>query len=458
MAQSRIIIIDDEINQIVGGQVKSILAKKIRLKVDLLDKPLVNLRQLQISQTDLIIPVLPAYSSQQEGSLGALLKPDFAVPVLPIIRSEDLERGLDSLFSHTRDFLVSPVREAELLARVRRLMKGNGDWEAETLRARVAETLSLAQLVGEAPGFVSVKQKITRIAQFESTVLVTGETGTGKELCARALHYSSRRAGNAFLPVNCGAIPVDLFENELFGHQKGAFTSAWDSQTGLIAEAEGGTLFLDEIDTLSLSGQVKLLRFLENQSYYVLGSPRARRANVWIIASTNADLSRKVQEGTFRKDLYYRLAVVTLCLPPLRQRTKDIPLLANHFCRVYSKQSGMAVKQLSAGAREVLCAYSWPGNVRELENVIQQSIIQVEHERIMPEDLSIPLPQPGIQVGLNSLRRTKAQVIEQFERAYVMELLRAHGGNVTRAAREANKERRAFGRLIKKYQIEKHQV
>lgn len=192
------------------------------------------------------------------------------------------------------------------------------------------DAVGLAHLVGESSAFVMLKRKLPLLAQCEAAVLLTGETGTGKGLCARALHYLSRRAGKPFLPVNCGAIPVELFERALFGHQKGAFTSAWAAQSGLIAEVEGGTLFLDEIATLSLSAQAKLLRFLEDQTYYVLGSPRPRQADVWIIAATNVELLRKVRDGTLREDFFYRLAVMTLTLPPLRERRADIPCLVAH--------------------------------------------------------------------------------------------------------------------------------
>jgi DNA-binding NtrC family response regulator len=333
------------------------------------------------------------------------------------------------------------------------------DQHGQQKRGKVNESLAepfvLAQLVGEDPAFMEVKRKIPLMARCEAPVLLSGETGTGKEVCARALHYASRRAGKPFLPVNCGAIPVELFESELFGHEKGAFTSAWTAQPGLIAEAEGGTLFLDEIETLSLGTQVKLLRFLQDQTYHTLGSPRPRQADVWILAATNAELTRKVRDGTFREDLFYRLAVMTLTLPPLRERRADIPLLAARFWARYADQRRGEKQQLSPRALEALCHYAWPGNIRELENVIQQVAMLADAQTIEPEDLPIPFSPPSSASRDNPFKQAKAQVIEQFEKAYLTELLRVHQGNVTQAARAAQTERRAFGRLIKKHHIAK---
>ena len=313
----------------------------------------------------------------------------------------------------------------------------------------------LAQLVGADPVFTALKQKLPLIARYGAPVILTGETGTGKELCARALHYLSARAARAFLPVNCGAIPFELFESELFGHQRGAFTGASATQTGLIEEAEGGTLFLDEIDSLSPAAQVKLLRFIENHTYHSLGSARERHADVWIIAATNRDLNEAIRVGSFREDLYYRLAVMNLSLPPLRDRRADVPLLVNHLWSRYAEQRNGDSRQFSRRALEALCQYSWPGNIRELENVIRQLLVLSDVEIIEPEDLPIPVPLPQKLLPTLSFNQARAQIIAQFEKAYVTDLLQSNGGNVSQSAKAAQKERRSFGRLIKKYQLEK---
>lgn len=454
MAQPRIVIqiFDDTPGQAIGAEIQAILERESRYQVYLIGVPLCDERVAWDTGPNLIIPLLPAYKDRAVKLLEMLREKNADTHLLPVLRSEGLNEILDELSLWTQDFLVTPLRAAEVLTRVQRLLS----WNKQERRSKPdVQTGGLARLIGEDPAFVAVKRKLLLVARHEAPVLLTGETGTGKCLCARALHYLSPRSGKPYLPVNCGALPVELFESELFGHQKGAFTGAWSAQRGLIAEAEGGTLFLDEIETLSLGAQVKLLRFLEDYTYYPLGSSRPKQADVRIIAATNLDLTQKIREGTFREDLFYRLAVMNLSLPPLRQRRADIPLLVAHFWTKYGGQAGAEKTTLSPRAIEALCDYAWPGNVRELENVIQRLFVLNDAQTIEPEDLPIPLPvslKPSPQLSFNQAR---AQVIEQFEKSYLTKLLRSNHGNVTRAAKEAKKERRAFGRLIKKYQLEK---
>jgi DNA-binding NtrC family response regulator len=399
---------------------------------------------------DLVIPVVPDSPKEAGEFLESLLASQVTAPVLPVLGPEMLNRYSQQIGRIGRDFVLTPVREAELRVRVQQGL------QAAPPAPRAEEEFGLHHLVGEAPAFVAVKESLAPMAQSGLTVLLYGETGCGKEMCARALHYLSRRASKPFLPVNCGAIPADLFENELFGHERGAFTSAWTKQTGLVAEAEGGTLFLDEIEALSPAGQVKLLRFLQDQTYFSVGSPKPKRANVRIIASTNVDLAGRTRQGAFREDLYHRLAVLVLTLPPLRERRSDIPRLADYFWQKHAAEHGRSAVTWSTGALEVMRNHAWQGNVRELQNVIQRLLVLSRGDVIQADDLPFPHPQPGPAVQempRGSLKQAKARIIEQFERAYLSSLLRAHAGNITRAAREAQKERRSFGRLIKKYQI-----
>jgi DNA-binding NtrC family response regulator len=246
---------------------------------------------------------------------------------------------------------------------------------------------------------------------------------------------------------------VELFESEFFGHQRGAFTGASVAQPGLVKEAEGGTLFLDEIESLSLSAQVKLLRFIENHTYYSLGSAKPRPADVRIIAATNIELREKIRQGAFRDDLFYRLAVMNLHLPPLRQRRGDIPLLVSHFWSRYKEQYDGIERRLSPRAMEALCEYSWPGNVRELENVIQQLAVLSDAQTIEPADLPITVPVSIKPTSDLSFNQARAQIIASFEKTYLEQLLRFNHGNISRAAKEAKKDRRTFSRLIKKYQL-----
>jgi DNA-binding NtrC family response regulator len=289
------------------------------------------------------------------------------------------------------------------------------------------------------------------IAKCDANVLIAGETGTGKELYARAIHYGSSRVGRPFMPINCGAIPAELVENELFGHERGAYTSAATLQAGLIEEANGGTLFLDEIDCLPVFAQVKLLRFLQEKEYRPLGSTKIRRADVRIIAASNLNMEEAVANGKVRQDLYYRLNIISLILPPLRERREDIPLLARHFLGRYSAELDKEVNDFTEEAMQLLMVHHWPGNVRELEHVIERAIVLCEGPVLEARDLVI---SPAGNGGQQSLQEAKAKEIARFERDYIQGLLSACKGNITHAAQVAKKNRRAFWQLIQKHQID----
>lgn len=308
------------------------------------------------------------------------------------------------------------------------------------------------QLIGQSPIFLQQTQKISLIASCEANVLIVGETGTGKELYARAIHYGSARAGRPFMPVNCGAIPAELVENELFGHIRGAFTSASSLQVGLIEEANGGTLFLDEIDCLPVHAQVKLLRFLQEKEYRPLGSSRMRRADVRVVAASNLNLEEAVDTGKVRQDLFYRLNIISLTLPPLRDRREDIPLLARHFLARYSREFDSQVRDFSDEAMDMLMVYSWPGNVRELEHAVERAIVMCNKPLIQASD--IVLSNQAVAGKRESLREAKAKEIERFEKNYIQGVLSACRGNITRAAQISQKNRRAFWQLIQKYRID----
>jgi two-component system, NtrC family, response regulator GlrR len=451
--RSSIIIVDPEEGQPVGVQVKSILQENCTHRIDLLSRLSSGRNDASQEAPRLVIPIFPTDKEKAARLLLELRVSVTQVPMLPVVSPEGLSEGFQGQLPWTQDFLVTPLREAEVRARVH---IATAPESTDRAAGGVPRLEGLSQLIGEDPAFVALKCKIPQVAKFESTVLLTGETGTGKEKFARALHYLSQRAGKPFLPVNCGAIPLELFESELYGHRVGAFTSAVVAHPGLIAEAEGGTLFLDEIETLTLAAQIKLLRFLQDHTYYAVGSAKPKQANVWIVASTNVELARKIEEGAFREDLYYRLAVISLALPPLRHRKGDIPLLAEHFWKRYAARAGLSEQALSPRIVEALCQHRWAGNVRELENVIQRIAVLTESQDMKPEDLPIPRARALQGLESNSFTQRKAIAIEEFERSYLTELLRVHGGNVTHAAREAKKDRRVFGRLIKKYQIMKH--
>ena len=286
-----------------------------------------------------------------------------------------LFEDLPSVLTKVDDFLPCPFHDSELLLRVRRLLRSKGSTATSLKQPGTNEALHFGALVGQSESFVRAIKNIPPLAQFDATVLICGETGTGKELFARAIHYHSSRRNKPFIPVNCAALPDHLFENELFGHVKGAFTDASSSEKGLIAEAEGGTLVFDEVDTLSPAAQAKLLRFLQNGEYRPLGSSRSVTASVRIIAATNTDLFDRVKAKLFREDLYFRLNALSVTIPPLRERSEDIAHLSNHFLTQYAREHNTERRGISSEALQKLMAYEWPGNVRELEGLILRALV-----------------------------------------------------------------------------------
>ena len=390
---------------------------------------------------------------QQGAARELFVAGEYGSPTAPVIVVTE-SGGADEMFEWLKlgaaDFITAPLRDGDVLPRVWQQLERSPQRER---RAQQLEgKLGAKFLVGESPAFLAEVNKIPLLARCNASVLVSGETGTGKEVCARAIHYLGLRGGKPFIPVNCGAIPTELVENELFGHERGAFTGARDSQAGLIQEADGGTLFLDEADCLPLLSQVKLLRFLQEKEYRPLGSAKSCRADVRIIAATNADPEEAVRAGKLRRDLYYRLNVVPVVLPPLRERRGDIPLLARHFLSKYAAEYDSPVADFSPEAVRLLVSYDWPGNVRELEHVVVRSLVLCPHAVIREADVAVPHASPTALP--ESFRRAKDRVIAEFEKSYVERTLLMNQGNISRAARAAQKSRRAFWELIRKHRID----
>jgi two-component system, NtrC family, response regulator GlrR len=314
-------------------------------------------------------------------------------------------------------------------------------------------------MIGQSQAFRLIQALIDKMAAFDAPVLIEGETGTGKELAARAIHYRGARRNGPFVPVNCGALLDQLIENELFGHRRGAFTDARDNQPGLVELARGGTLFLDEIDTLTPKGQVTLLRFLQDQQFRPLGGQREQQADVRVIAASNRNLERQVEAGEFRLDLLYRLKLLYLTLPPLKERYGDIPLLAEHFIRVGSARFHKEAIPLATATLAWFQHYQWPGNIRELENLILREFLLADGAQI-----SIPAPSTGLSAGPTgegaqlNLRLAKSQAIKEFESRFLSRLIEQANGNISAAARICGTERRYLGRLLKKYHIPKFPV
>jgi two-component system response regulator GlrR len=404
------------------------------------------------SDPEVILLVIPAALLERpEPLLEAVRRGAPEVPVVAVTAGGEPAGILRLLELGIHDFISAPLRACDVLPRIWRLVERAR--AAGQVFGRLREKLGLRHLLGESPAFVAAIEKIPLVARCDASVLICGETGTGKELVARAVHYLSPRAKKPFVAVNCGAVPTELVENELFGHERSAYTGAFSQQPGVVQEAEGGTLFLDEIDSLPLLAQVKLLRFLQEKEFRPLGAARAQKADVRVLAASNGDLESAVDEGRLRRDLYYRLNVIPLRLPPLRERREDIPLLARHFLQKHALERRA---ELSPRALQSLLDYDWPGNVRELEHVVERAIVLSQDEELIREHhVALPRsPERAPSPVAATFQQAKADAVARFEAAYVRELLATHRGNISRAARAADKNRRAFWELIRKHGID----
>ncbi len=330
-----------------------------------------------------------------------------------------------------------------------------------------SEYPAVSSMVGDSAAMRHLKGLLQCYARCNASVLIEGETGTGKELVARELHYASARRDQPFVPVNCGALPDTLLEAELFGHRRGAFTDARSSEQGLVEFARGGTLFLDEVDSLSAHAQTTLLRFLQSGEFRVVGERSVRTADVRVLAATNAPLLQAIEQGRFRSDLYYRLGALQLTLPPLRERGHDIQLLALHLLGELRERFGLAACEWTAPALQALSRHDWPGNVRELENVILRACVRVGGGEIGVDDLAaaagsvfaasaLGMPAPPVvpqEEGVLSFSDAKQRAIDRFEQGYLTQLMARSNYNVSRAATLADTERRHLGRMLKRHGI-----
>lgn len=377
------------------------------------------------------------------------------VPIVGLLAAQQgcVEELVNGVPGELSDFLLCPLDARELALRIRRLL-ASGDRRTARDAGR-PQRVRIDSLVGESSIFQAQVAKIPLFADVDATVLLQGETGTGKEVFARAIHYSSARKDHAFIPINCAALPDQLFENELFGHSKGAYTSAASEQGGLVLEAEGGTLFLDEVDALNPYAQAKLLRFVQYREYRPLGCSRTKVANVRIIAACNHDLRQAVAGRQFREDLFHRLNVLSLVVPPLRDRVEDIPLLAGRFLQRFRRPDGHGPRLLSEEAVQKLLTHAWPGNVRELESTLQRAVVMCGATTIQAQDIECSGETLQNLRLDGSLREAKTSATMDVERAYLVKTLVTFRGNVTHAAKAAGKERRSFQRLLRKYGIDR---
>jgi DNA-binding NtrC family response regulator len=366
-----------------------------------------------------------------------------------------LETAIESVREGAFDFISKPFNVQEVIATARRALESGGEETAVESAAmkELSTRYASSGLVGHSRLMIDLYKEIARVAAFRSTVLIIGESGTGKELVARAIHSNSPRAGQPFVAVNCGALTETLLEAELFGHTRGSFTGAVADKKGLFEEAEGGTIFLDEIGETSAALQVKLLRALQEGEIRRVGATKSLKVDVRVIAATNRNLEDEVKAGRFREDLYYRLSVITLRVPPLRERREDIPLLAHHFLRRTCEETGKQAA-LSDKALEALRGYDWSGNVRELENSIEHAVLHSRGQVITEDDLPARLKAPReSQPTLEEKLFSNLPPLEEMERRYLIHVLEAVNGNRTRAAEIMQIDRRTLYRMAERFGI-----
>jgi len=392
--------------------------------------------------------------------LAAFRQRDPDLPVVLITAFAAIHTAVAAVQQGAFDYIAKPFSNDQLEVVIRRALSHRALVEENRrLHQQVREQEAFSGIVGSSVAMRRVLALVEKVAASDANVFITGESGTGKELVAKAIHQASARNRRTFVPIDCAALPETLLESELFGYEKGAFTGAVQSKVGLMEHASGGTLFLDEVTELARSLQAKLLRALQERTIRRVGGTELRAVDVRILSASNRDLDTVVREGLFREDLLYRLQVVTIELPPLRDRTEDIPLLARYFFTQLSVQASKRLEGISSAAMMVLEAYQWPGNVRELRNVVERAITLTESTHITPLDLPPALlaaaeEAPGAESGVGEFQREKQGLIAQFEREYTQRLLEDVGGNVAEAARRAGMERPAFHRLMRKYAIE----
>ncbi len=372
-----------------------------------------------------------------------------------------VQGAVEALKIGAYDYLCKPIKPDEVTILIDKALElRNLKRENKTLKKELTNRYGFKNIVGQSKAMQEVFRLVEKVADTDSTVLITGESGTGKELIAHAIHYASDRRDKPFIPVNCAAIPEELLESELFGHEKGAFTHAIRTRIGRFELANKGTIFLDEIGEMSPSLQVKLLRVLQERKFERVGGVKTISVDIRVVAATNIDLEEAVKEGRFREDLFYRLNVIPIKMPPLRERRSDIPLLANHFLKQYSKDKGRKVESISQEAMEVLMNYDWPGNVRELENIIERVVILSNGKVIKKEDLPLPIVEKaGANISVTSPTKvfefpeeglSLSQAVSELEKSLILKALERTGGVKNRAAKLLKMNRTTLIEKMKK--------
>jgi DNA-binding NtrC family response regulator len=446
--KARILIVDDE------REMLDLLAKvleKNEYQVATAADGESALALLEREPVDLAIfdVVMPGLNGMEALKAVKELNPTTVVLIMTAFGS--IDQAVQAVKEGAYDYISKPFKIDEMLLTIEKALEERRlRHEVRALRQEVRSRYHFENIVGKSRAMQEVFNLIEQVAPSRSTVMVYGKSGTGKELVAKAVHYNSPRASKPFVAVNCAAIPSELLESELFGHEKGSFTGALATKVGKFELATGGSLFLDEVGSMRLDLQAKILRALQEREIERVGGTRTIKIDVRVIAATNRDLKQAVDQGTFREDLYYRLNVVPITLPDLKDRQEDIPLLANHFMVKFAKESNSAIREISKEAMSILLSHAWPGNVRELENVIERAVTLGRGPAILPADLP-----PNLLSGADPMERALAKEasLEDLEKDYIAAVLRRTKGHQIRAASILGIDRRTLYRKIRRYSI-----
>ncbi len=449
----RVLVVDDEVDMLENcARLLSRLGYEVLTEAESAKASLLYERE----RPDLVLTDLRMQSLDGLGVLSAIRAIDPEATVILFTAFATIETAVEAMKEGAFDYLPKPFSADQLRVCIERAMEQRRlREENRRLLAQLTETYRFDNIIGTSLPMLQVFETIKKVAKSEANILIVGETGTGKELIARSLHVNSRRATGPFIPVDCASLPENLLESELFGHEKGAFTGAQATRPGLFEFANGGTIFLDEVGDISLNLQAKLLRVLQEREVRRVGSNRIIEVDVRVISATNRDLAQSVSTGQFREDLYYRLNVISIPLPPLRDRKGDIPLIAHYYLKKYAASSGKEVRGIMPEAMRLLEEHAWPGNVRELQNVIERAVVLAEHEMLRPQELPehIRIKVEAASPKDLPLKRAKEQWAASFERDYLIQLLKRHDGNISQAAKTAGVDRKTVHRLMKKYGI-----
>jgi DNA-binding NtrC family response regulator len=456
---ARILVVDDEKDMLT--LLRRIITEKTSHEVVTEHDPLMAVEILEKQPFDLLLTDLKMPKMDGIALLDEVKRTQPFAAIIIMTAYATIETAVEAIQKGAFDYISKPFRKERILLTIRRAL----DWQALTrenvaLRQSLEERKKPPTMIGSSPAMKSILSRVEQVAKSMATVSILGQSGTGKELVAKAIHAYSDRHDKPFITVNCTAIPEQIIESELFGHVKGSFTGAWKNKKGLVDEANQGTLFLDEIGDLSMVVQAKLLRLLQEGDYKPVGDLRTKYADVRFVVATNHDLRQLIAEKRFREDLYYRLDVITIHLPPLSERRDDIPLLVHHFLEKYSKLNRKEIRDIEAEAMSMLMAREWPGNVRQLENVIERGVILCQSRRIRVEDLmpertdTRPVSYFNEATYRLPFKEAKEAVIKAFHQQYIQAVLQQNRGNISRAAEQAGLQRQYLHRIMKHEKID----